>query len=90
MSLLHSSIIPLLQIVEMSLQVKKDMEYIDVDPCLAQSSRLPLHIPLLATNHLEGRSTSLGTYCDGVYTSIAAPLNSATLGNPKGDSLYKL
>ena len=72
----------------MSLQVKKDMEYIDVDSCLAQHARLPLHIPLSATNHLEGLSTSLGTYCDGVHTSNASPLNPATLGNPKGDGLY--
>ena len=80
------SIVPLLQIVEMSLQVKKDMEHIDVDPYLAQSARLPLHIPLFATSHLEGISTS----CDGVHTSNASPLNPATLGNPKGDGLYSI
>ena len=86
MILLHFSIVPLLQIVEMSLQVKKDMEHIDADPYLAQSARLPLHIPLFATSHLEGISTS----CDGVHTSNASPLNPATLGNPKGDGLYNI
>lgn len=80
---LHSNVLPLLQIVEMSLQVKKDMEDVYLDPCSAHSSHLPLHVPLFTTNHLEGLSISLGTFCDGVCTGNSSPLNSTTLGSPK-------
>lgn len=67
----------------MSLQVKKDMENIDLDPCSAHNSHLPVHVPLFATNQLEALSTSLGTFCGGVCTGNASSLNSATLGDPK-------